>query len=49
MEQLAFGQVSEHLILLLGILCVMMTPMVFGAITAIKSIKASKPWWADNE
>jgi hypothetical protein len=35
----------ENLGLIIGIGCVMMCPMIFGAITAIKSIEASKLWW----
>ena len=33
--------------LIIGIGCVMMCPMIFGAITMIKSIEASKMWWED--
>jgi hypothetical protein len=35
----------ENLGLIIGIGCVMLCPMVFGAITAIKSLEHSKMWW----
>lgn len=40
-------QVVENLWLIIGVGCIMMCPMVFGAITMIKSLEASKMWWED--
>ena len=41
------SQLLENLGLVIGIGCVMMCPMVFGAITMIKSLEASKMWWEE--
>jgi len=40
-------QLIENFFLIIGIGCLMMCPMVFGAITMIKSLEASKMWWED--
>jgi hypothetical protein len=37
----------EDILLILGIGCLMMCPMIFGAITMVKSVEASKMWWED--
>ncbi len=37
----------EDIFVILGVGCVMMSPMIFGAITMVKSIEVSKMWWED--
>lgn len=37
----------DDFLLLIGIGSLMMCPMIFGAITMIKSLEVSKMWWED--
>jgi len=42
-------RVMEDLLVILGVGCLMMTPMVFGAITVIYSLDVAKMWWEKDK
>ena len=39
----------EDIGVILGVGCVMMSPMIFGAITVIYSLDVAKMWWEEDK